>query len=103
MNPLIKFSAPDGNWKPSDLMSRLKEIMLDKEPDEYLLFTSFEWDRFMDNDYPGSKPLITLRNQIPGQTGIRFVISAKWLKGYDMMLLTMNQALSKLRYLEALP
>lgn len=85
---------PTGVWSPSDTVAEILSMKALAQAayhyGPYMVYTSPNWDAYMDDDYSSAKGDNTLRERIARIDGIRGVRTLDYLTGYQILLVQMT-------------
>jgi hypothetical protein len=81
-------------WTPQTLFAEIldmRQSLRNKfRPGPYVMYTSTDWDVFLDDDYSAAYPGPSLRSRLTGINGIEQITSLDYLTGYQVLIVQMT-------------
>lgn len=83
-----------GGWTPATTVAEVLQMRLQAQNayhyGPYMLYTSLNWDPYLDDDYSAAKGDLTLRDRLMKIEGIQGIKTLDYLTGYKMVLVQMT-------------
>lgn len=92
-------------WTPKTLLDEILDMRYKAQSDScfgpYMLFTSLDWDKYMDGDFSTLKGDNTLRQRLQTITDIQGVMTLDYLPAYTILLIQLTDDV--IRMINAMP